>query len=196
MGGSFIDPSAYSDVELIADCSGPRNLMYGAWFSVAGPSSSIVPADSSGSFPMSAGGYAGSAAHVTGTMAADDYAQLGMNMLLGSDLFDANAYDGISFWAMSPTGLSIQVEIAQQNNDPTYGVCTTDITCYQYPRTPVAVTPTWTRYVVPFSSMVSEPLPDGSLVPVTPAAVKHFQFSMPVGSFDFWIDEVYFVRAK
>lgn len=195
-GGSSIDPSAYDDVDLIADCSGPRNLLYGAWFSVAGPSSSIVPADSSGSFPMSADGYVGKAAHVTGTVAAGDYAQLGMNMLLGSDLYDASAYDGISFWAKSPAPLIVEVKIAQKNNDPSYGVCETGITCYKYPHTPIAVGTTWTRYVVPFASMVSDPLPDGGLVPVTPEAVKHFQFSMPVGVFDFWIDEVYFVRAK
>jgi hypothetical protein len=145
---------------------------------------------------MSAGGYAGKATHITGTVGAGDYAQLGINMQSGSALFDASAYDGISFWAKAAAVLPIRIEIAQQNNDPSYGLCTTGTTCYKYPHVPVTIATTWTRYVVPFSSMVSDPLPDGGLVPVTPAAVKHFQFSMPVGAFDFWIDEVYFVRAK
>ena len=98
-----VDPDAYADVELIATCDGPRTeICCGAWFSVAGPSSSIVPADSSGSFPTSEGGYSGKAVHVAGTLAADGYAQLGMNMCYASDLYDASAYDGISFWEHWP----------------------------------------------------------------------------------------------
>jgi hypothetical protein len=30
----------------------------------------------------------------------------------------------------------------------------------------------------------------------TPATIKHFQFAMPPGSFDFWLDELYFVRYE
>jgi hypothetical protein len=84
------------------------------------------------------------------------------------------------------------VGLAQQNNDPTYGLCTEDVTCYNYPSVVVNVGPEWTRFVVPFSVLRS----DAGRVEVapTPATIKHFQFGMPAGSFDFWIDELYFVR--
>jgi hypothetical protein len=196
-GGGGVDPDAYSDVMLITSCSGSRTeICDGAWFAVAGASSSIQPADSSGSFPMSDGGYAGTAAHVTGTVAAGDYAQLGMNMCYGSDPFDASAYDGISFWAKAATTLPIYVKIAQENNDPHWTYCEKTGSCYYYPKLAVTIGTTWTRYVVPFSALVADPQPDAGPVPVTPAAVKHFQFSFQPGAFDFWIDEVYLVRAK
>ncbi len=83
---------------------------------------------------MSAGGYAGSAAHVTGTAAAGDYVQLGVNMCYASDLFDASAYDGFSFWAKAATTLPIQVKLAQENNDPQYSLCDATGSCYLYAR--------------------------------------------------------------
>lgn len=146
-----------------------------------------------GEFPVEGSGYSGTGCHISGTMASGDYAHIGHNMYRGAALFDASGYDGISFYARAPSSISVMVGIGQENNEPSYGLCETDVTCYQYPGVTLSVSTEWTRYVVPFSDMQSSP-PD--LVPVTPARIKHFQFSMQPGAYDFWLDELYFVRAQ
>ena len=185
----------YADAQLIASCDASRGEVYdGAWFAVAGPYSSISPADSSGSFPMTSGGYIGTGAHVTGSVTSGDYAQIGHVMYRSSVLFDASAYDGISFYARAAAPLAVKVGLAQENNDPSYGLCVEDVTCYNYPASVVNVGTEWQRFVVPFSALASDP---GQVeVAPTPGTIKHFQFSMPPGSFDFWIDELYFVRYE
>lgn len=187
------DATEYEDVQLIASCSGSRGEVYnGAWFAIAGPTSSIVPADSSGTFQMSSGGFDGTAAHVTGTNGEGDYATLGHVMYLGSALFDASAYAGISFEAKATAPLSVGVALAQENNDPSYGLCVDDVSCYDYPRITLEIGTSWQRFVVLFSELKADPsLPD---LAVTPDRIKHWQFEMPAGDFDFWVDDLYFVN--
>jgi hypothetical protein len=182
----------YTDVVLIASGDGPRGESFeGAWFSVAGEASSIVPLNSSGSFPMVADGYRGMGARVTGTVGAADYASLGHVMYRGSDLFDASAYDGISFYAKGSARLQVSVALAQENNDPSYGLCEDDVSCYNYPSKTISVGTEWTRCVVLFEELA--PNPDLPPLPVTPDRIKHWQFGMPSGAFDFSLDELYFV---
>jgi Sulfatase-modifying factor enzyme 1 len=196
-GGGNVDPSRYSDVQLIASCSGERGESFnGGWFSVAGPNSTIKPPLPPGPFAMSSGGYLGTAAHVNGSRALGGWAKLGINMRPGTGLFDASGYHGISFYAKADKPMEIQVMLAQENNDPSYGLCAALKTCYNYPRRAVAVGTTWSRFVVPFDALLSAPLAGGGRVPVTPATIKHFAFVMPVGAFDFWVDEIYFVRRE
>jgi serine/threonine protein kinase len=196
-GGGNVDPSRYCDVQLIASCSGERGESFnGGWFSVAGPNSTIKPPLPPGPFAMSSGGYLGTAAHVTGSRALGGWAKLGINMLPGTGLLDASGYHGISFYAKADKPMEIQVMLAQENNDPSYGLCAALKTCYNYPRRTVAVGTIWSRFVVPFDALLSAPLAGGGRVPVTPATIKHFEFVMPVGAFDFWVDEIYFVRRQ
>lgn len=190
-----IDEAGYTDAQLITSCSGPRGEVYdGAWFAISGEQSSIVPTDSSGSFPMSSGGVTGTAAHVTGNVAATDFASLGLVMYFGSAIFDASAYDGISFQAKAAAPLVVAVALAQENNDPSYGLCVEDVSCYNYPQVMLEIGTEWTRYVVPFAALTTDPsLPK---LPTTPDRIKHWQFSFQTGDFDLWVDDVYFVQAQ
>ncbi len=186
--------SGYVEVELISSCSGPRGENFdGAWFAGAGPDSSITPEDSSGTFSMTSGGYSGTSARVVGTVAPGDYAHVGHVMYRGSALFDASDYDGISFYAKAGAAIDVRVELAQENSDPFYGLCVEDVSCYNNPALTVAVGTEWTRYVVPFAALTTNP--DLPLLAVTPGTIKHWQFAMPVGDFDFWLDDLYFVQA-
>jgi hypothetical protein len=192
MGGTAGGP-VYADVQLISSCSGPRGEVYdGAWYAGVGPSSTLSPAFAEGAFPMVSGGYIGSAARIYGTMANGDYAHIGHNMYRGASLFNASAYDGISFFAKAAAPVNVQIGLGQQNNEPTYGQCTPDVTCYKYPGVTINVGTAWTRYVVLFSAMMTEP---PGIVPTTPGTLKHIQFSMSAGTYDFYVDELYFVSG-
>ena len=52
---------------------------------------------------------------------------------------------------------------------------------------------TWTRYVALFADMQTSP---PGIVPTTPATMKHIQFSMEAGAYDFTVDELYFVARQ
>jgi hypothetical protein len=142
---------------------------------------------------MTSSGYIGSAARVFGTMAEADYAHVGHNMYRGAALFNASAYAGVSFYAKAASPISVRVGLGQQNNDPSYGVCTPDVTCYKYPEVTISVATAWTRYVVLFSEMQTSP---PGIVATTPATMKHIQFSMEAGAYDFYVDELYFVAPE
>ena len=193
-GTPKIDPSRYVDIQLITSCSGPRGEIFdGAWWAVAGPKSTIKPP-----VPMSSGGYLGTAAHVTGTRAGviEEYAKFGINMRRGGQgLFDASRYDGISFYARADKPMEIQVWMGQENTEPSCGLCAAMKTCYNSPKLAVTIGSVWSRFVVPFDALLSDPVPGGGRVPVTPATITQFGFTMPPGAFDFWIDEIYFVQG-
>jgi len=178
-----IDPSRYIDIQLITSCSGPLGEIFGGtWWSIAGPKSTIRP-----TVPISSGGYLGTAAHVTGTRAFGEYATLGIN-IFGHTPFDASRYHGISFYAKADKPMEIQVEMGQKNTEPAYG--------YNRPKLALTVGTVWNRFVVPFDALVSDPVPGGGRVPLTLASIDFFAFAMPVGAFDFWVDEIYFVRSN
>jgi len=191
--GGNIDPSRYIDIQLITSCSGPRGEIFdGAWWAVAGPKSTIKQPG-----PMSSGGYLGTAAHVTGTRsgAIEEYASFGINMRRGSVLFDASGYHGISFYAKADKPMEIQVGMGQENTEPACGLCAAMKTCLNSPKLAVTIGTAWSRFVVPFDALLSDPVPGGGRVPVTPATITQFGFRMPPGAFDFWVDEIYFVRG-
>ena len=187
--GDNVDPSRYIDIQLIASCSGPRGESFdGAWWSVAGPKSTIEP-HGPGTFFMSSGGYLGTAAHVTGTRsgAIEEYVAFGINMRRGGQgLFDASRYDGISFYAKADKPMEIEVEMGQQNTVASGYIC---------PKLAVTIGTVWRRFVVPFGAFRSDPVPGGGRVPVTLATITQFAFRMPPGAFDFWVNEIYFVRG-
>ena len=189
-GTPKIDPSRYIDTQLITSCSGPLGEIFGGgWWSVTGPKSTIKPHVPPGDFSMSSGGYLGTAAHVTGARALGgvENAKLGVNLRRGgAPPFDASRYHGISFYAKADKPMEVQVGLGQENS-----------VFYRYnnPKLAVTVGTTWSRYVVPFDAILSDPLPGGGRVPVTLATVDFLEFLMPVGAFDFWVDEIYFVRG-
>jgi hypothetical protein len=192
-GGGSGGPT-YVDVQLISSCSGPRGEVYdGAWYAGAGGASTLSPAHSEGAFPMTSSGYVGSAARISGTMAEADYAHIGHNLYRGAALFNASAYAGVSFYARAAAPISVRVGLGQENNDPGYGVCTPDVTCYKYPEVTISVGTEWTRFVALFSDM--ETSPPGA-VATTPSTLKHVQFSMEPGAYDFYVDELYFVAPE
>jgi hypothetical protein len=165
----------------------------GAWYAGAGGASTLSPAHSEGAFPMTSGGYIGSAARVYGTMAQADYAHIGHNMYRGAAIFNASAYAGVSFYAKAAAPISVRVGLGQQNNVPDYGLCTPDVTCYKYPEATISVGTAWTRHVVLFSEMQTSP---PGVVPTTPGTLKAIQFSMEPGAYDFYVDELYFVTRQ
>jgi len=136
---------------------------------------------------------------------------------------DLSAYTGVTFWAMAePSGLhTIRVHVRDQSTDPRGGVCTTDhpdsdVDCYNDFTFPVALTDTFTRYTVDFSSLRQDPS-WGVLSPSEVVDLQHvyaiaFQADLPSCAFsdvekcagseppsftlDFRIDDLYLVNRR
>jgi hypothetical protein len=120
-------------------------------------------------------------------------------------VYDASAYSGIAFRGMASSPVSIRLSISDLNTSPEGAVCvdTTDRTnkqrCGDHFGQDVVLSTEWKDYVVPFSQMRQRgwglPVPEG----LHASAVYSLRLQVagdansPV-SFDFSIDDVYFVR--
>jgi hypothetical protein len=132
---------------------------------------------------------------------------------------DLSAYSGITFWAMGdPAGArTIQVQFQDRNTDPRGGICNyTDSNspdyCYNGFAVAIGLTDTFTRYTIDFSSLRQDPTwgyrPDPDVFDVHDVYELQFQIvaptcyqtqkcvggSPPPVTFDFWIDDLYFVN--
>jgi len=192
----ILDPNAYADSTLIASCDGLFNEgvgLGGFWWTAMDGDGMF---DRTFNFSMMAdtGCHLGKCLHATGSVMTG-HALFGNNVLsTTSTYYDASTYDGISFWARADVPSMVRVGVGQKNTD---GTCSVDAgTCYDHPSLTVAVGTDWTRFVVPFAALVPENGPN-PMVPTTPDAIKHFQWSMPpAGAFSFYLDEIYFIRRK
>jgi hypothetical protein len=185
---------------LISDFEAGRTELDGAYFAISGgPAGTISPTVSDVEYAdvlLTPSGYLGQAIRVTGS-APDDgasYASLGVMMLRYGLAYDASMYDGIAFYARGTASGRIFVGAMQPNNEPSKGSCIDGVTCYNRPGMILNVTSTWQRYVMPFAQLQSA-VQGGTTVPLTPATINGWVFDFK-GSFDFSLDEMYFVKAS
>jgi hypothetical protein len=132
---------------------------------------------------------------------------------------DISAYSGFTFWAMAAPGTfnNIRLIVDDVNTDPRGGICdngnpTNQTNCWNGFGATLALTDTWTRYVVNFANLHQDPSwgyrPNPSVLDPQHAYGMVFQANVPncgagttsmcaggppATSFDFWIDDLYFV---
>ena len=135
-------------------------------------------------------------------------------------MVDIDAYSGLTFWAMADPGgaQTIRVQVSDRNTDPRGGVCNADDSasvhdCFNLFSAPVTLTDTFARYTIDFSSLQQDqtwgyrPDPDVpdlqhafeisfavDLPTCAPSATSMCAGGPPSVSFDFWIDDIYFVN--
>jgi hypothetical protein len=133
---------------------------------------------------------------------------------------DLGAYSGITFWGMSGAAdVNVLVQLQDQNTDPRGGICnptdpTVETNCYNGFGHGVILTPVMTRYTIAFSDLIQDPYwgyhPDPDVLDSQHVYSLGFQFTAsicandstimcaggqaPPASFDFWIDDLYFVQ--
>jgi len=190
----------YNNALLISDFEDGRTELDGAYFAISGgPAGTISPMASDVEYAtvlLTTSGYTGQAIHVTGS-APDDgssYASLGVMMLRYGLAYDASMYDGIAFYARGTVSGRLFVGAMQPNDEPSKGSCIDGVTCYNRPGMALNVTTTWQRFVLPFAQLKSA-VQGGMTVPLTPATINGWVFDFK-GTFDFSLDEMYFVKAS
>lgn len=134
---------------------------------------------------------------------------------------DLSAYSGITFWGMAdPAGeKTIVVKFVDRNTDPRGGVCnagdpSNDGSCYNGFSVGVALTATFKQYTIDFSDLTQNPSwgyhPESGVLDLQHVFDLNFEVdlpscssngvsmcaggNMPAVSFDFWIDDLYFVN--
>jgi hypothetical protein len=118
---------------------------------------------------------------------------MGLSFTNPKRAYDASAFTGISFWAKGEGESHVRLKVPDVNTDPAGGVCTA---CFNDFGVDITVTPTWTRYTVPFASLAQL---DGWGSP-HPAAVDtsklyglQWQVVQAGARFDVAIDDVEFI---
>jgi hypothetical protein len=133
---------------------------------------------------------------------------------------DLSAYTGITFWAMADPGATktIQVQINDRDTDAQGGICNganpgDTAACYNGFGTSFDLTDTLTRYTLDFASLAQDQTwgyrPNPDVLDLQHVSFIVFQVSLPACaytsgvtcaggppavSFDFWIDDLYFVN--
>jgi len=152
----------------------------------------------------------------------DDAARCSFVLDWKASTVDIGAYSGITFWAMAdPAGAqNIRVQLSDRNTDPRGGVCNAGdpasvADCFNLFSTPVMLTDTFARYTIDFSSLQQAQTWGYRPDPDVPDLQHTFEISFAVDlptcaasatsmcaggadgppsvSFDFWIDDLYFV---
>jgi hypothetical protein len=139
--------------------------------------------------------------------------------LFDASTVDISAYSGFTFWAMAASGgdQSVRLIVNDVNTDPRGGVCdagdpSDQTNCWNGFGVTLALTDTWARYRVELSNLQQDPswgyhptpsVPDlrqvyGMVFQVNAPTCGAGTTSMCAGgppptSFDFWIDDLYFV---
>lgn len=153
------------------------------------------------------------AVHATGSgqqNAGSDfaYAQLtaALNTLSATEVgsVDVRAYTGIQFYAIINTGpLGARLTVGNLYTDPAGGMCSPaggPQGCFDNPATQLAITTTWTKYQVPFASLVQSgfgnPSPVGAAFPRE--AITHVRWDIgipdtaPTEPWELWVDDLTF----
>jgi hypothetical protein len=157
---------------------------------------------------------------LTGTTPAGAPCRQGTPEDFPAPTIDLTDYTGITFWARAEAGAAdrLRVMLTDRNTDPRGGVCNPahsvqDDGCYNAFGAVVVLTDTFARYTVDFSTLAQDPIWGYQVAPPVPD-VAHaygltFLFELPhcavsdsgmcAGgdtplSFDFWLDDLYFVN--
>jgi hypothetical protein len=117
---------------------------------------------------------------------------------------DASAYTGIQFYAIMSTGASgVRMTVGNLYTDPVGGLCSTapgPTGCYDDPGAALAISTTWTKYQIPFSSLTQvgfgNPSPLGTNFPKV--ALTHVRWDLgipmtgPTPAWELWVDDLTF----
>lgn len=168
----------------------------GYWYTFADKAGSAVTPAAGGTFAMSAGGANGSkhAAHMSGKVGSGEvvFAGMGFNFVDPKAPYDASAYKGISFWAKAAAPTRVRVKLPDHSTDPDGKVCTA---CYNDFGMDLELTPTWTRYTVPFRGASQLPgwgAPHPAAIDATKLYGVQWQVNTPGAAYDVWVDDVEF----
>jgi hypothetical protein len=191
------------DLEVAAGSILANGGRRGTWFTYSdGTSGGVMPLPSAGPgpiigvIPSFSGVATNKAAHVTGNGAAA-FAGMGFNVnaLNSAAVYNASAYQGMTFWARTGTGtatVSFNVPDLNTVAIPDGGVCTTCGDNFTLP--PITVTTTWQQYVVYFNQLRQQGFGVPHEAALDVAAIYGAQFQMSMGpAFDLWVDDVYFI---
>lgn len=104
-------------------------------------------------------------------------------------------YAGITFWARSDTApQTVSVVFPDGDTDSAGGICTT---CDHHWLGSVIIGSDWQQFTVPFSSLQLESGTQPPPGPFDPTRLVSVQFRVNPGpAFDFWVDDVAFVRPQ
>jgi len=170
----------------------------GYWYTFLDKVGSTVQPPAGSTFAMSAGGAEGSAhaAHMTGKVGSgtNPYVGMGFNFVDPKGAYDASAYKGISFWAkVGPGSIAhVRVKVPDINTDDAGKVCTA---CFNDFGADLELTPTWTKYTLPFSSltqMAGWGAPRPGAITATKLFGVQWQVNTPGASYDVWVDDIEF----
>jgi hypothetical protein len=132
---------------------------------------------------------------------------------------DLSGYSGLTFWAMAdPAGSkNIRVQLNDRDTDPRGGICNPDESsagaCYNGFSAALSLTGAFQRYTIDFSTLRQNPSwgyhPDPDVLDLQHVYSMNFELDLPTCtssatfmcaggapsvSFDFWIDDLYFVN--
>ena len=108
--------------------------------------------------------------------------------------YNASAYIGISFWAISKTPTTLTVQFPDKDTDPSGGICSENVTaansCYDHFSAPVQIGTTWTKEYISFDTLTQGGW--GNVAPqFDPSTLFGLQFELVNDSvFDVSIDEL------
>jgi hypothetical protein len=154
------------------------------------------------------------AVHVTGSGqqnvgTSPSFAQLTVSLntpsasLLGS--VDVTAYTGVQFYAIVNTGATgARLTVRDLYTDPIGGRCNPasgqPTSCFDDPGAQLTITTTWTKYQIPFASLVQigfgNPSPVGADFPKN--AITHIKWDIgipmsgPTAAWELWVDDLTF----
>jgi endoglucanase len=170
----------------------------GYWYTFADKVGTTVTPAPGGTFAMADQGANGStrSAQVNGKIGTGEvvFGGVGVNFVDPKGPYDASAFKGVSFYARRGETSSgkVRLKVPDANTDPDGGACSD---CYNDFGIDLELTTTWTKYVVPFSSMKQlagwgAPRPAA----ISPAKLYGLQWQVNSAgaSYEIWIDDIQF----
>lgn len=149
----------------------------------------------------------GSAQQNVGTMFSFAQLTASLNALspTESGSVDVTAYTGIQFYAVVNTAATgARLTVADMYTDPAGGRCTTTpaqpTSCFDHPGAQLAITTAWTKYQIPFASLVQigfgNVSPVGQMFPKNAITLLKWDIGIPTsgptGPWELWIDDLTF----
>ena len=137
------------------------------------------------------------AVHTYGS--ANQWAGIGLDLAFDGtsyDVYDASAYDGITFWARGDSCIDARIGTVPTTSTQWGGTCTLDtppvgegcVPHFSY----IMLSDDWMQYWVPFDRLSDALEGDQTRVEFGPSELTNVQFRVGGGAFDFWIDDIAF----
>ena len=191
-------PATWTEAKAIEIDWPARDGRTGSWTQFADPRGKLETAVTD-----TAGGAPGSkqALHYSGPVGKTFEATLALPM--GSNCYDASAYDGVSLWLKGNPGAGntkVRFNLHTPVTEPVAsgGACTDDKLCYDHFSVVLEIKPTWTNYKLPWKDFKRQSCKvalTGDLANFEPAKqIVSMSFSIEdmAKPFDFWVDDITF----